>query len=116
MIIIAEKIAVIAIMLIILCVLVLGFIKFYVNGKKAHLDSLKAWLLYATTEAERVFGSKTGKIKLRFVYDAFIEKFPMLSNFLTFSRFSELVDSALVDMRKMLDTNTAVNDYVNGKE
>lgn len=78
------------------------------------LKSLKEWLLWAVTEAERELGSGTGQLKLRYVYNMFIERFGTLSKIITFEMFSCLVDDALVGMKKLLSTNTAVQEYVSG--
>ena len=56
------------------------------------IKSVKEWLLYAVAEAERYFGGGTGQLKLRFVYDMFIEKFPYTAALITFDTFSNLVD------------------------
>ena len=39
----------------------------------------KEWLLLAVLEAEKLYGSKTGAVKLRYVYDMFLTTFPILS-------------------------------------
>ena len=80
-----------------------------------HLDKVREWLLYATTLAEKELGSGTGKIKLRYVYDMFTVKFPWLVKVVSFEVFSNLVDEVLDDMNNLLATNTAVEQYVNGK-
>lgn len=79
-------------------------------------DKVKAkkWLLLACIEAEKEFGSKTGAIKLRYVYDMFLATFPVLSKFITFDEFSNMVDDALEEMKHLIDTNMAVFDYVGG--
>ena len=82
-------------------------------SKEMLLDSMREWLLYATTLAEKELGSGTGALKLRYVYDMFLTKFPWLAKFVSFDYFSELVDVVLDDMKTLLSTNTAVNDYVN---
>lgn len=89
-------------------------IKFIKSGKASQMKNLKEWLLYATTEAERALGSGTGKLKLRTVYDMFLLKFPWLAKIISFDTFSDLVDEALEDMNSLLNTNTAVQTYVNG--
>ena len=71
------------------------------------------WLLGAVTQAERELGSGTGKLKLRAVYDAFITKFPVFSKIISFDRFSKLVDDALDQMRAILESNVAVQNFVN---
>lgn len=77
---------------------------------------IKEWLIYATTQAEKELGGGTGALKLRTVYDMFVTKFPFVSKILPFSFFSYLVDEALKEMNKMLDTNVAVANYVTGEE
>ena len=80
----------------------------------AQLKKVREWLLLAVTQAEKELGSKTGKLKLRTVYDAFLTKFPWLAPVISFDRFSELVDDALEEMRDMLDKNEAVKALVEG--
>ena len=71
------------------------------------------WLLGAVTQAERELGSGTGKLKLRAVYDAFITKFPVFSKIISFNGFSGLVDKALEQMKAILESNKAVQNFVN---
>ncbi len=89
----------------------------YVFIKKptnAQLQCVKEWLLWAVTEAERELGSGTGQLKLRYVYNMFIERFGYLSRIITFDMVSLLVDEALDKMKDMLKNNEAVQNYVNG--
>lgn len=79
------------------------------------LEKVRQWLLKAVTEAEKELGGGTGQLKLRTVYDAFLTKFPWLAPVISFSRFSQLVDEALEEMRKMLAKNMAVQAYVSGE-
>ena len=78
------------------------------------IKSIEEWLLYAVTEAEKELGSGTGQLKLRYVYNMFIERFPAFSAAISFAMLSGLVDEALVQMKKMLETNKAVKNYVSG--
>ena len=80
------------------------------------LQSVKEWLLFAVTEAEKKLGGGTGQLKLRFVYDMFVDKFPYVSDIISFEFFSDLVDEALEKMREMLKSNKAVSSYVTGKD
>lgn len=73
---------------------------------------VKEWLLYAVIEAEKEFGSGTGKLKLRSVYDAFIIRFPKLAALISFNSFSKLVDIVLKEMEKLLYSNVKVEDYI----
>lgn len=74
---------------------------------------VKEWLKYAVIEAEKYLGTGTGQLKLRAVYDMFVETFPIFSKILPFSIFSRLVDDALEWMNEQLSKNKMINDYVN---
>lgn len=89
-------------------------VRFFKSPTSKQLANIKEWLLWATTEAEKKFGSGTGKLKLRYVYDLFVEKFPWLAKVVSFETFSALVDKVLGEMNDMLTSNTAVQLYVNG--
>ena len=81
---------------------------------KRDTEKAKKWLLYAVIEAERLFGSQTGKIKLAYVYDWFIKEFPLLAGFLSFDDFSKFVDMALEEMKHLMETNSAILNYIQG--
>ena len=55
-------------------------------------------------------GSGTGQLKLRMVYDMFVQRFPWLARLISFEKFAGLVDEALVEMRNMLAKNAAVRN------
>ncbi|MFR6482019.1 MAG: hypothetical protein ACLUPD_10785 [Anaerotignum faecicola] len=42
-------------------------------------EKVKEWLLLAVTEAEKELGSGTGQLKLRYVYDLFLRRFPAVA-------------------------------------
>ena len=98
--------------IIILLLFISGSIFLIINQRK----NIKEWLLYAVVEAEKQLGSKTGKIKLRQVYNEFIKAFPVISKLIKFEYFSKLVDLALIEMKKLLNTNINCKDYVEGGE
>ena len=91
-------------------ILVLNFTRL---SKAEQLEKVKQWLLIAVTEAEKVLGSGTGNLKLSYVYDLFVAKFPWLVKIISFETFSSLVDEVLDDMRKLIDTNPNINKYIN---
>ena len=78
------------------------------------IAAVKEWLVWATTEAEKELGSRTGQLKLRQVYDLFLQRFPVVSRAISFEMFSGWVDEALERMKRLLATNTAVQQYVEG--
>lgn len=92
----------------------IAVIWFFGLPRGAQLKKVREWLLLAVTQAEKELGGGTGKLKLRTVYDAFLTKFPWLAPVVSFERFSELVDDALEEMKKMLEENEAVKALVEG--
>ena len=89
-------------------ILVVGTICLVINQKK----SIKEWLYFAVTEAEKFLGGKTGRLKLRFVYENFIKLFPFFSKFVTFGKFSKWVDLALDEMKKTLMSSKELQEYI----
>lgn len=89
-------------------------VDFFKANREQQIENVKEWLLYAVTLAEKELGSGTGKLKLRQVYDMFTTRFPWLAKVITFEKFSEMVDEALVTMNDLLVTNEAIHEYVDG--
>lgn len=80
------------------------------------IAKIKEWLLWAVTQAEKALGGGTGELKLRYVYDLFVTKFPVAAKVISFAVFSSLVDEALEKMRELLETNENIEAYVVSKE
>ena len=97
-------------------VVVLGYIiyVFIKMPKTSQIAKVKEWLLFAVMEAEKELGGGTGQLKLRYVYDMFIVKFPWLVKVVSFESFSGLVDEVLEKFKAILDTNKNVQNYVEG--
>lgn len=79
-------------------------------------QKVKNWLVWAVGEAEKQFGSGTGQLKLRSVYNEFVKMFPKLSLIITFARFSFLVDEALDILAVMLKNEKIADVISNNKE
>lgn len=79
---------------------------------KQQLDKVKAALLYMVTEAEKELKSKTGRVKRSMVWEWIVERFPFISLFITEEKYDELLDQALEEFRKMLESNDSLYDYV----
>lgn len=77
---------------------------------------VREWMKIAVVEAEKYLGTGTGQLKLRYVYDSFVQTYPVFSKILPFSIFSRMVDDALEWMKEQLDKNEKINMYVNNKE
>ena len=86
--------------------------KFFKLPRESQIAKVKEWLLFAVTQAEKELGGGTGQLKLRYVYDMFVSKFPYLVRFVSFELFSRLVDDVLVKFREILSNNKAVQEYV----
>lgn len=101
---------VIAFILVLLAVYaVLRFLKL---TPQQQLGKVKTALLYMVTEAEKELKSKTGRVKRSMVWDWLVERFPIISLFITEEKYDELLDQALDEFRKMLESNDSLYDYV----
>lgn len=89
-----------------------GIYYFFKLGRDKQLKVIQEWLLLAVVEAEKRLGEGTGQIKLRYVYDMFIEKFKFMALVISFEQFSAMVDDALDIMRNMLNSNVNLKEYV----
>lgn len=76
------------------------------------LEKVKTALLYMVTEAERELKSKTGRVKRSMVWEWLVERFPIITLFITEEKYDELLDQALEEFRKMLESNASLYDYV----
>jgi hypothetical protein len=92
----------------------LAVYKFFGLPTKAQKDKIKEWLLYAVSKAEMDLGGGTGILKLRFVYDMFVARFPMAAQIISFKTFEFWVDEALIELKKLLAKNTDVKQLIEG--
>jgi hypothetical protein len=104
-----NNILLIIIALLILCVCIYFFLNL---GKEKQMQIIKEWLLLAVIRAEKELGGGTGQIKLRFVYDLFLDKFKVISYIISFDQFSKLVDESLDIMKTMISNNKNVENYI----
>ena len=79
----------------------------YMNKKR-----VLEWLKWAVSQAEKELGGGTGQIKLRQVYDMFIQRFPIFSKFITFNIFSLWVDEALIFLKDQLEKNEKIKEFI----
>ena len=89
-------------------------IKFFKLPRETQIAKVKEWLLFAVTQAEKEFGSGTGQLKLRYVYDMFIVKFPSIAKVISFEAFGLMVDEVLEKFRDLLDKNQSLQNYITG--
>jgi hypothetical protein len=88
-------------------------IRFYSQPTEKQVEKVKEWLLYAVTMAEKELGGGTGKLKLRYAYDLFLSKFNWLAKAISFEQFSGLVDDALEEMKRLIESNASMQQLVN---
>ena len=105
-----DNVIIIAIAAILIGVFAVWFFRL---GKEKQMQIIKEWLLLAVIKAEKELGDGTGQVKLRFVYDMFIDKFRFVAMFINFSQFSDLVDLALITMKDMIANNNQIKEYIN---
>lgn len=91
------------------------FKDFSKKDKNEKLQIIKNWLLVAIAEAEKIYGAKTGSLKLSYVYDLFIQRMPELAEVISFETFSSVVDEVLETFKKMAKSNKAVQTYIETK-
>lgn len=102
----------IILLLSVVVIAVIAIINFFQKPTPQQIQQIQEWILYLVIEAERQFGSKMGKVKLRYVYDKFLERFDYLGKIISFEKFSELVDKALSTMKDMISQNDKLKEYV----
>lgn len=91
---------------------VYAVLRFLKLTPKQQLDKVKTALLYMVTEAEKELKSETGRVKRSMVWEWLVERFPIITMFITEEKYDELLDQALEEFRKMLETNSRLYDYV----
>ena len=96
--------------------IIMFIITFLRMGQQQQMKMISEWLLLAVVQAEKELGGGTGEIKLRYVYDKFIQKFGKMAMIISFEQFSIMVDVALDKMRNMLSSNTQLVNYVNNSK
>lgn len=95
---------------------VYAILRFMKLTPKQQLEKVKVALLYMVTEAEKELKSKTGRIKRSMVWEWLVERFPIVTLFITEEQYDKLLDQALEDFRKMLENNKELYNYVYGTD
>lgn len=70
------------------------------------LHELEKWLRYFVYEAEQYFGSKTGQLKLAYVYNLAVKQFPWIASVMTYEEFDKkYVKGALKWLEDQFNSN-----------
>lgn len=88
--------------------------------KEEQIEELKKWLRWLVWEAEEYFGSKTGQLKLAYVYNLAVKQFPWIAYIMTYEEFDEkYVKEALKWLEEQLSKNPNIRALLengNGKQ
>lgn len=109
---IIENWLIFVIVLILVLFAVYAVLRFLKLTPQQQLGKVKTALLYMVTEAEKELKSKTGRVKRSMVWEWLVERFPIISLFITEEKYDELLDQALDEFRKMMEGNDSLYDYV----
>lgn len=109
---IIENWLIFVIVLILVLFALYAVLRFLKLTPQQQLGKVKTALLYMVTEAEKELKSKTGRVKRSMVWEWLVERFPIISLFITEEKYDELLDQALEEFRKMLEGNDSLYDYV----
>lgn len=93
-------------------IVIAAIVAVFLVGLTIYLMGFKNWLVWAVSEAEKVLGSGTGQLKLRYVYDSAVVRFPIVAKFIPFSMFSKMVDAALDVMNDMITNNATIAEAI----
>ena len=88
-------------------------IKTYIFLKKPgkdQLNKIQEWLVWAVAQAEKELGSGTGQMKIKYVYNLFITKFPSIAIFVPYSLFSSMVEKALDEFKDLVSNNQRISE------
>lgn len=106
---------IIALIAVVSVVSIKAYIWFKTPGEEQK-EKIRQWLIYAVAEAEKKLGSGTGQLKLRYVYNMFIAKFPTVALFIDFEDFSQMVDKALEELQELIRTNVNIQAIFDKEE
>lgn len=100
----------------VIAAVVIGIAKFAGLPTAAQIAKIKEVLLVWVIQAEKELGGGTGQVKLRYVYDLFVARFPSIAKLIKFETFSGWVDEALQQMRELLKSNENLEAYVGNEK
>jgi len=100
------------IVLILVMLTVYAILRFLKLTPGQQLAKVKGALLYMITEAEKELKSKTGRVKRSMVWEWIVERFPVISLFITEEMYDKMLDQALEEFKHMLESNSSLYDYV----
>lgn len=82
--------------------------EFFKKPNSEQLRKVQEWLVWAVAKAEDTLGSGTGQLKMKYVYDLFVAKYPAIAIFLSYDQFLEMAEKALDEFKEMMENNEAI--------
>ena len=105
----------ILVVIVAVCALGYGIYKFISTPSEKQKEQIRTVLLQLVVQAEKSFGSRTGKIKFSFVYGELLKHFTWLK-YIPLMVIEKLVEDSLDTMQHLLETNQNVREIVEGDE
>lgn len=96
----------------IIAMAVVTIIDFINKSPKERIETIKQWAVYACALAEAHLGSGTGQMKMRETYDMFLQRFPSLATVITYEKYKEIAEKALLEFKQMLSTNPNIQAMI----
>lgn len=96
-----------------IAIIAVASIKLYIWIKtpgKEQLSKIQEWLVWAVAQAEKELGSGTGQMKIKYVYNLFVTKFPAVAVFIKYDTFSSMVEKALEEFKDLINNNRRINE------
>lgn len=82
--------------------------EFFKKPSKEQLRKVQEWLVWAVAKAEEVLGSGTGQLKMKYVYDLFVSKYPAIAIFVDYEDFKAMAEKALEEFEELIKDNPAI--------
>ena len=94
-----ENWLIFVIVVVLLGLTVYAVMRFMKLTPQQQLDKIRIALLYMVTEAEKELKRKTGQVKRAMVWDWLVERFPIITLFITEEKYDELLEEALEKLK-----------------
>ena len=98
-------------------VVLLAVMAMIIAVRFGYINKVKQVLLYLVTEAERIYGGKTGEIKFAWVAEKIYAMLPaIVKMFISTETIEMLINKAVEDMKEYLSSNNNAAKYIQGEE
>lgn len=102
MMVLLENIDLLIVIILLILSVFISIRNFLVIPSQKRQEKILLWMIHNVEMAEKIYGSKTGKLKLAYVYQQFLERFGILGLFMSQEVFETLVNRAIAIMEEAL--------------